>query len=391
MINKNDIYEVEIIDIDKRGNGIAKLNNFTLFVANSFLNERLIVKVEKVEKRYAFASIVSIIDASINRIKPVCEVYNKCGGCAFMCSNYDYEKDIKLKYIENLFNIKVDKSYFLNEYNYRNKVSLHVYDGKIGLFSENSHDLVEINNCYLLDSKINDVIKLIKKSNLNNINNIVIRTTSSDIMVIFDNEYDYSELIKMKDITSIYIKDKCVYGAYYITEVINDIKYTIYPDSFFQVNISGMIKLYDIVKEYAGSGKNLLDLYSGTGTIGLYLKDNFDKVTGIEINESSIKNAHLNKKINNALNVEFVLGDSKIASKKDYDVIVVDPPRSGLSKDVINYLNNTNAKVVYVSCNPDTLKRDIELLSNYELKKLSVVNMFPRTKHVESVALLVLK
>ena len=193
------------------------------------------------------------------------------------------------------------------------------------------------------------------------------------------------------NIDSIYLNNKHMYGKEYITEVINDNKYSIYPESFFQVNYGSMKELYDIVRDYSGKGDKLLDLYCGTGSIGMYLKDNFKNITGIEINKSCVDNANINKRINNIPNIKFILGDAKKALKDKYDTVIVDPPRSGLSKEVINVLNSIETKIVYVSCNPDTLKRDIELLNNYELDKLSIVNMFPKTKHIEVVAVLKVK
>ena len=256
------------------------------------------------------------------------------------------------------------------------------------------HDLVEIDNCLLLDIRINDLVKYFKSSNLSFIEEIIIRCTINEVMVqIKGNEkYDFSNLVNNNKIDSLYINDNLVYGSTYITEEINNIKYAIYPDAFFQINTSNMIIMYDLIKEYAKVGNNLLDLYCGTGSIGIYLSNNFKSITGIEINKSSILCANINKEINNLDNIKFILGDSKIASKSDYDVIVVDPPRSGLSNTVINYLNKSNAKrIIYVSCNPKTLKRDLDLINNYNLKEMKVINMFNKTKHIECVCILNLR
>jgi len=150
-----------------------------------------------------------------------------------------------------------------------------------------------------------------------------------------------------------------------------------------------MVALYDVVKKYAGHGKRLLDLYCGTGTIGIYLHDVFEEVVGVEINSFAIENAKLNKQLNNLSNVSFVLGDASCL-EDTFDVVVVDPPRSGLSKKVIDtVLSIYSQKLIYVSCNPDTLKRDLGLLEEkYCVVEITPVNMFPRTKHVECVALL---
>ena len=153
--------------------------------------------------------------------------------------------------------------------------------------------------------------------------------------------------------------------------------------SFYQVNNEVMKLIYDKAKYYVGFGNTLLDLYCGTGTIGIYLKDNFKHITGLEINSTSIENANINLKLNNIKNIEFINDDAKNI-KGFYDVIIVDPPRSGLS-------NSNSSKIIYISCNPNTLKRDIDKLENYTLDDISAASMFPRTKHIECVCKLIRK
>ncbi len=391
MIELNKEYNVVIKDEDNKGNGITRINDFVLFVPNSFKDEELTIKVIKLSKRFGIGSLVKIIKPSSRRSDIKCKYYNECGGCSFLHMSYEEEKNKKTSEIKKIFNAEIDKVYFGKESNYRNKATFHVSNNELGYYSEDSHDLVSFDNCLLLDERINNIYNYLNKSNLDNLSSVIVRVTDKELMIIFDNEYDYSNLIREFKIDSIYINDKLVYGKKYITEVIDGVSYTISPDSFFQVNYESMKHLYDIVKEYSGHGNKLLDLYCGTGTIGIYLKDNFKSITGIEVNRSSINNANINKDINNLDNIKFILGDSKIASKDDYDVIIVDPPRNGLSHEVINYLNKTNSKIIYVSCNPITLKRDIDELNNYKITKLSIVNMFPRTKHVETVVLMTKK
>lgn len=388
MIELNKEYNVVIKDEDNKGNGITRINDFVLFVPNSFKDEELTIKVIKLSKRFGIGSLVKIIKPSSRRSDIKCKYYNECGGCSFLHMSYEEEKNKKTSEIKKIFNAEIDKVYFGKESNYRNKATFHVSNNELGYYSEDSHDLVSFDNCLLLDERINNIYNYLNKSNLDNLSSVIVRVTDKELMIIFDNEYDYSNLIREFKIDSIYINDKLVYGKKYITEVIDGVSYTISPDSFFQVNYESMKHLYDVIKEYSGHGNKLLDLYCGTGTIGIYLKDNFKSITGIEVNRSSINNANINKDINNLDNIKFILGDSKIASKDDYDVIIVDPPRNGLSHEVINYLNKTNSKIIYVSCNPITLKRDIDELNNYKITKLSIVNMFPRTKHVETVVLM---
>lgn len=386
----NDIYEVIIESIDDIGNGVTRINNIVVFVPYTLSNEKVKIKIVSVSKRFAVGKVIEFITKNDMRCEVKCNCYNECGGCNFLHIDFDSEKRIKIDYINKLFNINIESVLTNNEYNYRNKATFHIKDGKIGYYSEKTNDIIEFNNCLLLDNRINDIYNHLKMSDLNGITEVIIRVTTKDTMVIFKGEkYDINGLINSFNITSIYLNDKLIYGKSYIIEEIDNIKYSIYPDSFFQVNKDNMKIMYDKAREYAGYSNNLLDLYCGTGTIGIYLKDNFKHIDGIEINKDSIKNANINKKINNIDNISFVCGDASIAKNNNYDVIIVDPPRSGLSKKVINFLNKSNAKkIVYISCNPKTLRRDIDLLNNYKMVKLEIINMFNKTKHIECITLL---
>ena len=385
-------YTVKIIDNDSNGNGIARIDNFVVFVSYAIKDEELEIEITNVNKRFATAKIVKIINPSKIRCDIKCKCYDKCGGCNFLHAPFVYEKELKLNEINKLFGTNIKEILTNNEYNYRNKATFHVKDNKIGYYNENTNDLVEFSNCLLLDERINNIYNYFKSINLNKIDEIIIRVTDTETMLIIHGntlKFDYDELIKKYKIDSIYLNEKLIYGKSYIIEKMNDIKYSIYPNAFFQVNYENMKLLYDKVKEYAGSGNKLLDLYCGTGTIGIYLKDNFKYITGYEINKEAILNANINKSLNNINNIHFICGDASTLKKDNYDVIVVDPPRSGLSNKVIRLLNEIRSnKIIYVSCNPKTLKRDIDLLYNYKLTKLECINMFNKTKHVESICVL---
>lgn len=386
----NDIYEVIIESVDDIGNGVTRINNIVVFVPYTLDNEKVKIKIVSISKRFAVGKVIEFITKSDKRCEVKCSCYNECGGCNFLHINFDDEKNIKINYINKLFNTNINSVLTNNEYNYRNKATFHIKNNKIGYYSEKTNDIVELNNCLLLDNRINDIYNYLKEHDLNTISEVIIRVTTKDIMIIFKGEkYDINDLINHFNITSIYLNDKLIYGESYIIEEIDNIKYSIYPDSFFQVNKDNMKIMYDKAREYAGYGNNLLDLYCGTGTIGIYLKDNFKHIDGIEINKDSIKNANINKKLNDISNIDFVCGDASISKNNNYDVIIVDPPRSGLSKKVIDFLDKSNAKrIVYISCNPKTLKRDIDLLNNYKMVKLEIINMFNKTKHIESIMVL---
>lgn len=389
----DDIYEVTIDSEDDIGNGVTRINNFVIFIPYTLTNEIVKIKIVSINKKYAVGKVIEFISKSNKRCKVNCSCYNECGGCSFLHIDFDNEKLKKINFINKLFNLNINEILTNNEYNYRNKATFHINNNKIGYYSEKSNSVVEFDNCLLLDSRINDIYNYLKYSDLEGLLEVIIRVTDKDIMIVFKGEkYDINPIINKFNITSIYFNDKLIYGKEYIIEEINGIKYSIYPDAFFQVNTLNMKIMYDKAKVYAGYGNNLLDLYCGTGTIGIYLKDNFKHIDGIEINEYSIKNANINKKLNNINNIDFICGDASIAKNKNYDVIIVDPPRSGLSLKVIKFLNNSNTnKIIYISCNPKSLKRDIELLSNYNLEKLECINMFNKTKHIECVCVLKLK
>lgn len=385
----NDIYEVTINDEDDIGNGITRIDNFVVFVPYALKDEKIKVKITKINKRFATAKIEEIINKSDRRQCVKCKSFNECGGCSFLHLSFNEEKKKKIEFINKLFNTNVKEILTNNEYNYRNKATFHVKDGKIGYYSENTNDIVEFDNCLLLDERINEVYNTLKNIKLDGISEVVVRTSKSSVMVIFrgdKKDFDYDEFINKVKIDSLYLNDKLLYGNAYIVEELGNIKYSIYPNAFFQVNTDNMKIMYDKVKEYAGSGNKLLDLYCGTGTIGIYLKENFEEVTGIEVNKEAILNANINKNLNNLSNINFICGDASIAKNNNYDVIVVDPPRSGLSNKVINFLNKSDVKtIVYVSCNPKTLKRDLNLLDKYNVLKLECINMFNKTKHVECI------
>ena len=386
----NDIYEVIIESVDDIGNGVTRINNIVVFVPYTLNNEKVKIKIVSISKRFAVGKVIEFITKSDKRCEVKCNCYNECGGCNFLHINFNDELSIKKNYINMLFNTNINTVLTNNEYNYRNKATFHIKDGKIGYYSEKTNNIIEINNCLLLDNRINDIYNYLKEHELSTISEVIIRVTTKDIMIVFKGEkYDINDIINHFNITSIYLNDKLIYGESYIIEEIDNIKYSIYPNSFFQVNKNNMKIMYDKAREYAGYGNNLLDLYCGTGTIGIYLKDNFKHIDGIEINKDSIKNANINKKLNNINNIKFISGDASIAKNNNYDVIIVDPPRSGLSNKVINFLDKSNSKrIVYISCNPKTLKRDIDLLNNYKMIKLEIINMFNKTKHIECITLL---
>ncbi len=386
-MNINDIYEVKIDSVDFKGNGVCRINNIVTFIFGALTDEIVKIQITSINKRYMEGKIIEIIKPSKDRLDSKCKYYYLCGGCNFLHTTYENEINIKINEIENLFNIKINYLYNKNIYNYRNKVVLHVLNGKLGYFSDKSHKLCEIHYCFILDEKINAKINDLNNYNLYGIKQIMIRCINNKIMINILGEIKDKNLYNIK-CDSLYINNKFIKGEEYLIDYINDIKYSIYPNSFYQINKEGMQNIYNKALEYANNSNNLLDLYCGIGSIGIWMHKYFKKILGIEINDSSIKNANINKKLNNINNIKFILSDASRIKKylKGYDCIIVDPPRGGLSKKVISLLNESKSKkIIYISCNYITLKRDIELLSNYNIKDMSVCSMFPRTKHVETI------
>ena len=404
---------VKVLKMDHQGRGIAKVNDKTVFIYNTLPDEVVDIRVIKENKKIMEAVVLKYIETSSKRINPICPYYFECGGCDLMHINYNDE----LEYKENKIRQIIEKFTTLplqtikpivgndNE-NYRNKTTFHV-DGKIGYYSKKSSKIIDIDNCFIASKEINDILKKLKEINLNNIYEIVIRTSKymSDKMIILkiNNYINEEEIIsKLKNIVDSIIiyqnkEYKTIYGSGFINYKIGDYIFKISPDSIFQVNTSQAKVLYDKILEYLNPNINdkVLDLYCGTGTIGIYVSKYVKSVKGIEINKYAVIDANYNKKINNVDNISFeCLDASKVDKIKDkFDSVIVDPPRSGLDKKTINYLINLKAKkLVYVSCDPVTLARDLEILKDYyDVKEITPVDMFSNTYHVECVCVLKLK
>ena len=389
-----------IVKIDKLSHdfrGITRVGDKITFVDDVLPGEVVDISLYKEMKKYNEAKLKSIINASSNRIKPLCKYADKCGGCTIGYINYEmqlrYKREIVIDIINKYAGIQINPDIIsnYNDYGYRNKISLKIYNGKLALMEEESHNFVNIDSCMLVNDKINDVIKILNNIDLSGISDVVIKG-NTEIMVIINGNIDQNTLIKELSlrVNSIILNNKVIYGNEYINIKVKNYTYVIYPYSFFQVNTDMIEKLYNKVLEYAGKGDSFLDLYCGAGTIGIYLSHNFNRVRGIEINSDAVISANINKKINGINNISFECKKVSDISKINEEVVVVDPPRSGLDKvSTQKLLKSSSKKIVYVSCNPITLARDINLLKDkYELIDITLFDMFPNTKHVESVILL---
>ena len=451
-MQKNEEYIVDIIDNGFEGEGIAKINNFTIFIPGAIKGEKVKIIIVKVLTSYAFGKILEIINPSKDRnINIDCSTYKRCGGCNLRHVNYKTTLKMKKNIVQNLVdkNLKTkvvvkDTIGMEHPFHYRNKAQYPIgtdKDGKpmIGVFANRTHEVIQIDKCLIQNEEAEIIAKFIcqfaQKNNINVYNektcqgllrHIVVKVgiKTNQIMCILvlnseklpNEEKLIDELTKhFPNITTIVknINNKNtnvilgktninIFGNGYIYDKLGDYTFKISPLSFYQINPIQTEKLYNLALQAAKlTGKEIVfDLYCGIGTIGIYMANKAKKVYGIEIVEDAIKDAKENCKINNITNAEYYAGDTEklltelIENKKiKPDVIVVDPPRKGLDNTTVeNILKIKPTRLVYVSCNPATLIRDLSKLEGiYEIKEIQPVDMFPFTSHVECVTTIELK
>ena len=394
--------EYKVDKLDDFGRGIVKINNKVCFVKNALKDEVVELKVINDKKKYMIGESTKIVKESSERICPKCEYYNVCGGCNLGHISFNEENNFKIEKVKNIFkkfadlDINIDKINIVNEYNYRNKIVLRVKDNKLCLLEEGSNNKTKIDKCLLVNDKINDVITKLNKiiKDEEKLEKVMIRYSNYNDEIMIKIEGEVINIDNLKSIcSSLIINDKVITKDFIIGTIL-DKKFYISSNSFFQVNYDVINILYKKIIEIikSNNSKRVLDLYCGVGSIGICVSDYVEEVFGVEVVEDAVKNAELNKEFNNASNINFKCGKVEDVINKDnvnFDTIIVDPPRSGIDKKTIEVLNNSNCNlIIYVSCDPITLARDVKLLSNYEVKEVELFNMFPRTYHCESVCTL---
>ena len=455
--------EIEIEKIVFGGEGLGRIDGFTVFVPMSVPGDKLEIDIISVKKSYARGLITRIIEPSKDRIEDLSKVsFEDFDGCDFGMLKYEKQLEYKDKMLEevltkisgiDLENVQVGKIIGSDEkVNYRNKTAEPFFkkDGIIqtGFYSRKSHNVFLAKES-LLKSEIAKIIidKFLQKVNsfsgtkkefkvFNEINNtgflkqIMVRNNEKNevmIIVIVNKNSQYNQLSKVLEemydendcIKSIYISVKTeqnnvilgknvhLFGSQYLEEEMEGLKFKIYPNSFFQINKKQALKLYDTAIEFLNEEKNnknndkiyektVIDAFSGTGTIAMMLSKNIKKVIGIESVESSTLAAKLTSYENSIQNVEFVNGKvekelPKILKRENIGAIVFDPPRRGIEEIALkSVIKNKIEKIVYISCNPATFARDVKILTEngYVLKKITPVDMFPQTSHIEVVGLL---
>ena len=400
---------IKVLKLDHYGRGIAKIDNKITFINNALPDEIVDLIITKNNKNILEADVIKYHNYATNRVNSKCPYYLECGGCDLMHLDYQSQlefKEQKIKEIMYKFAL-IEPSLIkpiigINEYNYRNKVTLQVKEN-IGFYKKKSYDIIPVDNCLISDNKINKIINILKNINNKNINQIIIKASlnTNDIMVIIDtfkkiNDNDYiSNLPNINIIKKVYNQFITIQGNSYITEYLDKYKFNISSESFFQVNTNGALNLYKQVLKYADlTGKErVLDLYCGTGTIGIFLAEKTKEVLGIELNKQAIIDANINKELNNIQNIRFEVGDTAdVLEKNNFipDIIVIDPPRSGLNTKTINEILKLNpTKIIYVSCDPVTLARDLKIFKEkYNIVEITPFDMFPNSHHVETVVLI---
>lgn len=391
--------KVEILKLDHFGRGITYINDKICFVEKALPGEIVKIKIIKETKKYLIGKVVDYYSLSDDRVVEECRYSDICGGCSLSHLKFDKENEYKclkvkeiLKKFGGVSEDVIKDTASTDEYHYRNKITLHGKDGKLGYSESGSNSLFNVDECLLATNKINEVLTSVRKVIENSeVEEVIIKCSNdlSEVMVSIKGEVDdYSPLLNVVD--TLIINDEVILGEGMIISNIGSKKFYVSMDSFFQVNTKLTEKLYDEVLKVSldVKAKKVLDLYCGTGTIGIYISDGVEKVVGVDYSKSGIADANKNKELNNQKNIRFICDkvENVIDEFNDFDMVVVDPPRAGLDLKTIENIKRIGADtLVYISCDPATLGRDLkELGSDYEVLEVKPYNMFPRTYHIEN-------
>lgn len=444
----NDIHSLTIQDMGSSGEGIGKINNFTVFVDDAVIGDKVEVKITKLKKNYGIGKVINYIEQSPNRTTPKCSIASQCGGCQIQDIKYEKQLEIKKKMVKDnleriggLSDIKVHDVIGMKEpFRYRNKgqfpIGFKNSSIQLGFYMSKSHEIVPCEECLIQHETSDAVLKKIKpiidkyripiynertgKGILRHIITKVGYATGEMMLILVTNKKELpnkealvQEIIKeMPFITSLIQnintkkgnvilgnKNITLYGKPTIKDKIKDIEFNISPQSFYQINPAQTETLYEKALEYANltGEETVFDLYCGIGTITLLLAQKAKKVIGVEMVEDAIKDAQENAEQNQINNVEFHGGKVEDVVPKLYeegtkaDVVVIDPPRKGCDETLLSTIVDVQPnRIIYVSCNPSTLARDLKYLSEkgYKTQEVQPVDMFPHTMHTESVCLL---
>ena len=446
-ICKGRTYELQIDRLGTSGEGVGRYDNFTVFVPNVLPGETVSAIIEEVKNSYARGRIKQILHESVDRVAPLCELYEECGGCQLQHLSYEAQLRAKraqvvdaLTHIGKLPQIPVMETLRAEEpWNYRNKMQFPIgrNSGKIviGCFAQGSHRIINTENCHIQRAENNDLANAAREiaeqlhipvynedTHKGVLRHIVGRVgRSNDLMAVIvtatkqlPRAKDFVRMMRerLPNLVSVHQNiqtyrnnvimgrdTQLLWGQPTIIDSLGRLNFHISPRSFFQVNTRQAERLYEQTLAYADlhGTETVIDAYCGTGTITLFLAQKARKVYGIEIVQPAILDARKNARDNNVKNAEFIVGDATAVMPALYkqgirpDVVVVDPPRAGCTETVLRtFANMKPQRIVYVSCNPATLARDLAILKElgYLAQEVQPVDLFPQTSHVETVVLL---
>ena len=446
-VQKGKKYEIEINSLGSSAEGVGRFKDFTVFVPYTLPGEKAEVLIEEVKKSYAKGRALQILRKSADRIEPKCAIYDRCGGCQLQHLNYEAQLRIKRQQVIDAVtrigkqpDVPVHATLGAEApWNYRNKMQFPVGRSKgktiIGCFAQGSHDIIDTENCYIQKEFNNDIVnamrEIVDKLGIPVYNEdrhtgilrhvigrvgkngecmVVLVTAVKDLQrskdIVRMLREHLPKLVSVQQNVQTYRNNvimgrdtKLLWGKPTILDSLGSLTFHISPRSFFQVNTDQAEVLYGKALEYANltGRETVIDAYCGTGTITLFLAQKARRVYGIEIVKPAILDAEKNARDNHVKNAEFIVGDATVVMPRLYkqgiraDVVVVDPPRAGCTPTVLETFANMKPKrIVYVSCNPASLARDIAILDGlgYHAREVQPVDMFPNTSHVESIALL---
>lgn len=448
-VKKGDNIELRIAGLGSSGEGVGRFEGFTVFVQGALPQEIVQAEITIVKKNYAVGKLLEIVAASPERTEPVCPVYDQCGGCQLQHLSYTGQLRMKQQQVKDALTRigHLDTEVLpvigcANPWNYRNKMQFPAACGaegliSIGCYAASTHSVIDTGSCMIQKEANNEVLTTVRKwmqrygisaydekTGKGLVRHVMSRVGvhSGEVMaVLITSAYDIphkKELIEWlikyvpnlvsvvqninKKPTNVVMgsKTRVLYGQPTITDSLGALNFNISAQSFFQVNSEQAEKLYNKALEYAAlsGSETVVDVYCGTGTISLYLAKHAGKVYGIEIVAPAIEDAKKNAQDNNCHNAEFILGDAAeklsqlLAEGVKPDVVVVDPPRAGCEQKVLKAIADVEPRrIVYVSCNPASLARDLAYLSERGYKAMTAqpVDMFPMTSHVETVVAVV--
>ncbi|WP_047984794.1 23S rRNA (uracil(1939)-C(5))-methyltransferase RlmD [Ornithinibacillus californiensis] len=446
-VKKNETITIRFEDLTHEGNGVGKIDGYPLFVPYGLPGEEATVKVVKVNKNFGFGKLLEVKNPSPERVEPPCDVFYKCGGCQIQHMSYNLQLSMKQQQVKNVMrkvahldHVPIHPTIGMDDpWRYRNKVAIPVgeKDGELitGFYQMRSHNIIEDMDTCIVQEDLNDrMVEAVRrianqvgieaydeKSHSGVLRHIMVRTgqeTKETMIVLITRTKELPHAKEfIRELTETYPnvksiihninpaktnvilgeKSKVLWGQEYIYDSIGSIRFAISAKSFYQVNPTQTKKLYEKALEYAAIDEEdtVIDAYCGIGTISLFLAQKAKKVYGVEVVPEAIEDARVNAKLNGMTNVEFEVGTAEEVMPKwkedglKPDVIVVDPPRKGCDEGLLNAMLEMGPKrIVYVSCNPSTLARDLRILEDggYETKEVQPVDMFPQSMHIESVA-----